>query len=46
MNKIYHEGQCYLIIDKTDAHYICVKDEGNDGYYLLSKKTAAEKCYL
>ena len=40
MSKIYYNGQYYQVIDETDAHYICIRQDG-DGYYLLSKAAAA-----
>lgn len=45
MSKIYYNGQYYLVIDETDAHYVCIKPGANDlEYYLMSKQAVAELC--
>ena len=41
MSKIFYNGQSYIVIDETDAHYICIEEGGDESGYFLMAKAAA-----
>lgn len=44
MSRIYYRGHIYLVVDETDEHYICIREENVNGYYIMRKETAGEVC--